>query len=94
MAQQPRIYRVKNGWAAAGKGWAVHGETQEEAMRGRMTVRCLNCYRDVEEIGFDTAALPDQMQETAEQGREALLRHRADYRAAPHWRATGVSLPK
>ncbi len=24
---------IKNGWAALGTGWAVHGETEEEAVR-------------------------------------------------------------
>lgn len=24
---------IKNGWAAVGTGWAVHGETEEEAVR-------------------------------------------------------------
>lgn len=24
---------IKNGWAAFGDGWAVHGKTEEEAMR-------------------------------------------------------------
>ncbi|QIN77836.1 hypothetical protein GBA65_04095 [Rubrobacter marinus] len=27
------IRRVKNGWAALGRGWAVHGDTAEEAER-------------------------------------------------------------
>lgn len=30
--EQPRIERIKNGWAAIGNGWAVHGATQEEAL--------------------------------------------------------------
>lgn len=24
---------IKNGWAAVGTGWAVHGETEDEAVR-------------------------------------------------------------
>lgn len=27
------IRRVKGGWAALGDGWAVHGETEEEAVK-------------------------------------------------------------
>ena len=27
------VERVKNGWAAYGDGWAVHGSTREEAIR-------------------------------------------------------------
>jgi hypothetical protein len=27
------IKRVKNGWAALGDGWAVHGKTEEEAIK-------------------------------------------------------------
>ena len=30
--EYPNVYEVKGGWAAAGKGWAVHGGTQEEAL--------------------------------------------------------------
>ena len=32
MTEQPRVEPIKNGWAALGKGWAVHGRTQEEAL--------------------------------------------------------------
>ena len=30
--RQPRLEQIKNGWAALGEGWAVHGSTQEEAL--------------------------------------------------------------
>jgi hypothetical protein len=30
--ETPRLYEVKGGWHAAGKGWAVFGETREEAL--------------------------------------------------------------
>ena len=30
--EEPRMEPIKNGWAALGKGWAVHGRTQEEAL--------------------------------------------------------------
>ena len=30
--EQPGIEPIKNGWAALGNGWAVHGKTQEEAL--------------------------------------------------------------
>ena len=26
-----RLSAIKNGWAALGEGWAVHGQTKEEA---------------------------------------------------------------
>lgn len=29
---EPILEPVKNGWAALGDGWAVHGRTQEEAL--------------------------------------------------------------
>ena len=29
---QPKLERIKNGWAAVGNGWAVHGRTEEEAL--------------------------------------------------------------
>ena len=32
MEEQPRLEPIKNGWAALGKGWAVHGQTREEAL--------------------------------------------------------------
>jgi hypothetical protein len=28
---EPILTPIKNGWAARGKGWAVHGRTKEEA---------------------------------------------------------------
>ncbi len=28
----PVLAPIKNGWAALGDGWAVHGRTQEEAL--------------------------------------------------------------
>jgi hypothetical protein len=31
--KEPRVYEIKNGWAAAGDGWAVHAATREEALR-------------------------------------------------------------
>lgn len=30
--EKPELRPIKNGWAASGKGWAVHGATQEEAL--------------------------------------------------------------
>jgi hypothetical protein len=30
---RPRLEQIKNGWAARGDGWAVHGRTQDEAIR-------------------------------------------------------------
>lgn len=34
MEMQPlRLEQVRNGWAAFGRGWAVHGRTREEATR-------------------------------------------------------------
>ena len=34
METEPRkLSPIKNGWAAFGKGWAVHGRTREEAIR-------------------------------------------------------------
>lgn len=29
---EPRLEPIKNGWAAIGDSWAVHGATQEEAL--------------------------------------------------------------
>lgn len=29
--ETPTLERIKNGWAARGKGWAVHAATREEA---------------------------------------------------------------
>ena len=31
-AEKPTLRPIKNGWAASGRGWAVHGVTQEEAL--------------------------------------------------------------
>jgi hypothetical protein len=30
---EPVLTPIKNGWAARGKGWAVHGRTKEEAIQ-------------------------------------------------------------
>lgn len=30
--ERPVLAQVKNGWAAYGKGWAVHGRTPDEAL--------------------------------------------------------------
>jgi len=30
--KEPVLAPIKNGWAALGDGWAVHGRTQEEAL--------------------------------------------------------------
>jgi hypothetical protein len=30
---EPILTPIKNGWAARGKGWAVHGRTKEEAIQ-------------------------------------------------------------
>lgn len=30
-AEEPRLRPIKGGWAASGRGWAVHGATREEA---------------------------------------------------------------
>lgn len=32
-AEEPRLRQIKGGWAASGRGWAVHGVTQEEAVQ-------------------------------------------------------------
>lgn len=32
-AESPDLKPVKGGWAAFGIGWAVHGQTKEEAVR-------------------------------------------------------------
>jgi hypothetical protein len=32
-ASDPILTEIKNGWAALGKGWAVHGRTKEEALQ-------------------------------------------------------------
>lgn len=32
-ADGPYLRPIKHGWAASGNGWAVHGQTQEEAVR-------------------------------------------------------------
>lgn len=29
--EKPHLRPIKNGWAASGRGWAVHGATREEA---------------------------------------------------------------
>ena len=29
---EPRLTQIVNGWAAQGRGWAVHGATKEEAI--------------------------------------------------------------
>lgn len=29
----PKVEQVRGGWAALGAGWAVHGETEQEARR-------------------------------------------------------------
>ncbi len=29
---EPRVTKIKNGWAAHGDGWAVHGTTRAEAI--------------------------------------------------------------
>jgi len=31
--ESPTLYAVKGGWAAQGRGWAVHALTREEALR-------------------------------------------------------------
>jgi hypothetical protein len=31
--EKPLFSPIKNGWAARGKGWAVHGVSQEEALQ-------------------------------------------------------------
>lgn len=31
--EQPRLMKIKSGWAAVGQGWAVHGLTEEDARR-------------------------------------------------------------
>lgn len=33
MEEYPRLVQIKGGWAAHGKGWAVHGATRQEALR-------------------------------------------------------------
>jgi hypothetical protein len=30
---EPILSEIKNGWAALGHGWAVHGRTKEEALQ-------------------------------------------------------------
>lgn len=30
---QPKLVGIKGGWAAVGKGWAVFGETKEQALQ-------------------------------------------------------------
>lgn len=30
---EPVLTPIKNGWAASGEGWAVHGRTKEEAIQ-------------------------------------------------------------
>ncbi len=30
--EQPRLMKIKNGWAAVGDGWAVHGVTERDAL--------------------------------------------------------------
>ena len=30
--KEPVLVLIKNGWAALGDGWAVHGRTREEAL--------------------------------------------------------------
>ena len=30
--KEPTLAPIKNGWAALGNGWAVHGSTREEAL--------------------------------------------------------------
>jgi hypothetical protein len=30
---EPILSEIKNGWAALGPGWAVHGRTKEEALQ-------------------------------------------------------------
>jgi len=30
-ASEPALRPIKSGWAASGKGWAVHGATREDA---------------------------------------------------------------
>ncbi len=32
-SREPILVPIKNGWAALGEGWAVHGRTQEEAIQ-------------------------------------------------------------
>lgn len=31
--EEPCVRPIKGGWAASGRGWAVHGSTQEEALQ-------------------------------------------------------------
>ncbi len=31
--KEPKLAPIKNGWAALGDGWAVHGHTPEEAIQ-------------------------------------------------------------
>ena len=31
--ESPVLYPIKNGWAAQGRGWAVHASTREEALQ-------------------------------------------------------------
>lgn len=46
MQDTPVILKVKGGWAAIGKGWAVHAETQEAAME--LFQRRLAAHEEVE----------------------------------------------
>ncbi len=31
--EEPHLRQIQGGWAASGKGWAVHGATQDEAIQ-------------------------------------------------------------
>ncbi len=48
-ATEPELRPIKNGWAAYGDGWAVHGATREEAIQK---------YREAEEWHRMIDALP------------------------------------
>lgn len=58
MNSEPRLERIKGGWAARGDGWAVHGATQDEALE-----RYQEAVRRHEEI--DRRPLPEEREMTS-----------------------------
>ena len=48
-ASEPILKPIKNGWAAFGNGWAVHGRTREEAIEN---------FRKAEELHREIDARP------------------------------------
>lgn len=47
MNEVPTILPIKGGWAAIGKGWAVHGKTKEDAIQRFQEAMTLHSVIDI-----------------------------------------------